>query len=71
MVSSKKDTNFFDHQYLWKETTSALVFLNRDSNQGKIACKTITAGRVRPGMLIHLQTYLGLTRGEFNLSRDG
>ena len=39
MHTPNKVTEFFDHQYLWKETTNVLDFLYTVSNQGKILCK--------------------------------
>ena len=35
---------FCDHQYLWKETISALYFLNRDYYQRKVPSKSTTVG---------------------------
>ena len=43
----------FFEQYLWKETTDFLNFLQEDSKQGKITCKTNADGwmwLVVPGM---------------------
>ena len=34
----------FFEQYLWKETTDFLNFLQEDSKQGKITCRTNTDG---------------------------
>ena len=46
VLSFNKIVGFFAHQYFWKETTSALDFFLRDSNQGKIAYKSTTTGWV-------------------------
>ena len=43
MPLSGKIIGFFDHQYLWKETTNVLDFLHGDVNQRRAACKTTTA----------------------------
>ena len=39
---------FFDHQYLWKETINVLGFLRIDSYQRNILSKSITFGKVWP-----------------------
>ena len=46
VLSFNKIVGFFAHQYFWKETTNALDFLLRHSNQGKVAYKTTTTGWV-------------------------
>ena len=71
MLSSNTITRFLDHQYL-EETAIVLIFLLRDSNQGKIACKTTNAGWVWPCMPSRAQAGMHrLIKGEFDWSGDG
>ena len=35
---------FFDHQYLWKESSHLLDFLRRDNNQKKLVSEATTFG---------------------------
>ena len=62
MPLSGKIIGFFDHQYLWKETTNVLDFLHGDVNQRRAACKTTTAdwGGGGSWMPSHAQTCLYL-----------
>ena len=48
MLSTNQNAGFFDHQYLWKESSSVIVFLHVVSRQGKAPYETTTFAWVLP-----------------------
>ena len=74
VLMSIKITGLFDHQYVWrspKGKQSVLDFLVRDSNQGKVACKTATSAWVWLHKLSQPQKSLDLPWIGFGTSGDG
>ena len=49
---SYENPGFFDHQYLTKKLSDALVFLHRGIHQGKVLPETTTFGLVQPVVLL-------------------
>ena len=67
MLLPSQVAEFFDHQYVRKETINVLDFLHRDINQKKIASKSTFVGydQVCPAMPSHSQTFLNFSKGGF------
>ena len=51
MLLANQIAVFFNHQYLWKETSNVLIFLHGDISHRKIASKSTTVGWIWPATL--------------------
>ena len=56
MLLSNQIARFFDHQYLWKESSDILDFVTGDIHYRKVVTVTTTFGWVWPGRPSHAQT---------------
>ena len=71
VLSTNQNAGFFDHQYLWKESSSVIVFLHGVSHQWKVPYETTTFALVRPIVpLMQLNSRIFLSSTFLEMSVD-